>query len=114
VQLAIPEGAEALCDTFYVDLLGFHTLEKPPVLAARGGRWYERDGVVIHLGVERDFLPAKKAHPALLIDNYDELLHTLANAGVVVRPDDSIPGTTRCHLDDPVGNRLELIAATFR
>jgi catechol 2,3-dioxygenase-like lactoylglutathione lyase family enzyme len=112
VQLAIPSGSETLCDAFYVNLLGFHTLEKPPVLAARGGRWYERDGVTLHLGVESDFLAARKAHPAMLIDNYDELVAALAQAGVVVRPDASIPGTTRCHLDDPVGNRIELIDAT--
>ena len=109
VQLAIPSGSESLCDEFYVILLGFRVVEKPLVLAARGGRWYERDGVSVHLGVERDFLPAKKAHPAFLLDNYDELLDTLAKAGIVVRPDESIPGTTRCHLDDPVGNRIELI-----
>jgi len=114
VQLAIPRGAESLCDEFYVNVLGFRVMEKPPVLAARGGRWYERDGVTLHLGVESDFLPAKKAHPALLIDNYDVLQANLAEAGVVVRPDESIPGTTRCHLDDPVGNRIELIDATSR
>ncbi|HEY5266679.1 MAG TPA: glyoxalase [Acidimicrobiales bacterium] len=112
VQLAIPEASEERCDAFYVHLLGFHHVPKPPVLAARGGRWYERDGVAVHLGVERDFLPAKKAHPAFLLDDYDELLAKLRDAGVIVRPDASIPGTTRCHLDDPVGNRLELIDAT--
>jgi len=112
VQLAIPAGSESLCDEFYVTLLGFHEEQKPPVLAARGGRWYERDGVTVHLGVERDFLPAKKAHPAFLLDNYDELLATLSDAGIIVRPDDSIPGTTRCHVDDPVGNRIELVDGT--
>ena len=109
VQLAIPEGAEARCDEFYVDLLGFAPLEKPPLLAARGGRWYRRDGVTLHLGVEADFRPARKAHPALTVDGYDELLARLTARGVAVRPDDSIPGTTRCHVNDPVGNRLELI-----
>jgi predicted enzyme related to lactoylglutathione lyase len=112
VQLAIPPGSEALCDEFYLDLLGFREMGKPPVLAQRGGRWYERDGVIVHLGVEQDFRPAKKAHPAFLLDNYDDLLTTLAHAGIIVRPDASIPGTTRCHLDDPVGNRIELIDAT--
>jgi catechol 2,3-dioxygenase-like lactoylglutathione lyase family enzyme len=111
VQLAIPPGAEERCDEFYVNLLGFRVVQKPPVLAARGGRWYERDGITLHLGVERDFLPAKKAHPAFLLDNYDELVAALVEAGITVRPDASIPGTTRCHLDDPVGNRLELIDA---
>ncbi len=90
-------------------LLGFERIEKPPALAARGGLWYRREGVTLHLGVEQDFRPARKAHPALAVDRYDELLARLDAAGVRVRPDDSIPGTTRCHLDDPVGNRLELI-----
>lgn len=111
VQLAIPVDAEGRCDAFYVGLLGFRTLEKPPVLAARGGRWYHRDDAVVHLGVERDFSPAKKAHPALVIENYEAVVTRLRDAGVEIRADDSIPGTRRCHVDDPVGNRLELIDA---
>jgi catechol 2,3-dioxygenase-like lactoylglutathione lyase family enzyme len=109
VQLAIPAGEEGRCDTFYVDLLGFHVLEKPPVLAARGGRWYQRDEAVLHLGVDAHFTPATKAHPALVVDNYDELLERLRRSHVQIRPDESIPGRRRCHVDDPVGNRLELI-----
>ena len=109
VQLAIPAGSEELCDDFYVGLLGFKTLEKPPILAARGGRLYQRDEAVVHLGVEEDFLPAKKAHPALVIDYYEGLMARLEQAGVVVRPDESIPGVRRCHVEDPVGNRIELI-----
>ncbi len=109
VQLAIPRGSEELCDAFYVGVLGFSVLEKPPVLAARGGRWYRRGDAVVHLGVEEGFLPARKAHPALVVDDYDAVLAALAAAGVATRPDDAIPGTRRCHLDDPVGNRLELI-----
>jgi catechol 2,3-dioxygenase-like lactoylglutathione lyase family enzyme len=109
VQLAIPAGSEELCDEFYVGLLGFTTLEKPPILAARGGRWYQRDEAVVHLGVEEEFLPAKKAHPALVIDFYEGTVERLKSAGVEVRPDESNPGVRRCHVDDPVGNRLELI-----
>ena len=109
VQLAIPAGAEERCDEFYVTLLGFRTLERPAALAARGGRWYQRDDVLVHLGVDPSFHPATKAHPALVLDDYDATLRRLAAAGVSVRSDDSIPATTRCHLNDPVGNRLELI-----
>jgi catechol 2,3-dioxygenase-like lactoylglutathione lyase family enzyme len=109
VQLAIPAGEEERCDEFYVGLLGFRTLEKPPVLAARGGRWYRRDDAVVHLGVDPHFTPATKAHPALVVDDYDDLLERLRAAKVEIRPDESIPGRRRCHVDDPVGNRLELI-----
>jgi catechol 2,3-dioxygenase-like lactoylglutathione lyase family enzyme len=109
VQLAIPAGAEGRCDEFYVGLLGFRVLEKPPILAARGGRWYQRDGAIVHLGVDPHFTPATKAHPALVVDDYDELVARLAEAGVASRPDDTIPGRRRCHVDDPVGNRVELI-----
>jgi catechol 2,3-dioxygenase-like lactoylglutathione lyase family enzyme len=109
VQLAIPAGEEAHCDEFYVGLLGFAVLDKPPVLAARGGRWYQRDDAVLHLGVDRNFVPATKAHPALVVDDYEGLLARLESAGVTIRPDDTIPGRRRCHVDDPVGNRVELI-----
>jgi catechol 2,3-dioxygenase-like lactoylglutathione lyase family enzyme len=111
VQLAIPSGSEARCDEFYVGVLGFVTLEKPPVLAARGGRWYQREDATLHLGVESDFRPAKKAHPALVVEEYDQLVSRLTAHGVTVLPDEDNPGVRRCYVDDPVGNRLELIDA---
>jgi catechol 2,3-dioxygenase-like lactoylglutathione lyase family enzyme len=109
VQLAIGEGDEERCDEFYVGLLGFRTLEKPPVLAARGGRWYQRDDAIVHLGVEDGFSPAKKAHPAFMVDGYDVLLSRLAAAGIGNQPDENILGRRRCYVEDPVGNRVELI-----
>ncbi|NNN01574.1 MAG: glyoxalase [Acidimicrobiaceae bacterium] len=112
VQLAIPVGAEELCDGFYVGLLGFAVQTKPPVLELRGGRWYRRDDVQVHLGVEGDFRPARKAHPALAIDGYDDLLERLRAAEVEVLENDEIAGTRRCHVLDPVGNRIELIDVT--
>lgn len=111
VQLAIPVGAEELCDGFYVDVLGFAVLEKPPVLAARGGRWYRRDDVELHLGVTNDFVPAMKAHPGFAIDDFDALRQRLRDAGSAPRDDDALEGVRRCYVDDPVGNRLELIDA---
>jgi catechol 2,3-dioxygenase-like lactoylglutathione lyase family enzyme len=81
------------------------------VQAARGGRWYQRDEAALHLGVEEDFRPAKKAHPALVIENLDEIVDRLRGAGVDVRFDETIPGRRHCYVDDPVGNRLELIDA---
>jgi catechol 2,3-dioxygenase-like lactoylglutathione lyase family enzyme len=109
VQLAIPAGAEERCDSFYVELLGFTELEKPPVLAARGGRWYQRGDAVLHLGVDPRFVAATKAHPALVVDAYEDVVARLESAGVAIRPDDTIPGRRRCHVDDPVGNRIEII-----
>ena len=73
VQLAMPAGREDDADAFYRDLLGFDVLPKPPLLAARGGRWYATGDVQVHLGVDADFRPAKKAHPALVVDAIDEL-----------------------------------------
>jgi hypothetical protein len=86
-------------------------MEKPPALVANGGRWYERDDLKLHLGVDPHFVPAGKAHPALVVDHYDDLLGVLRDAQIAVKPDESIPGTIRCHVNDPVGNRLELIDA---
>jgi len=112
VQLAIPAGAEEQCDAFYVDLLGFRIVAKPALLAQRGGRWYQKGATQLHVGVDPDFRPAKKAHPAFVVSNYDEVLDQLRAAGVTITPSDEIPGTTRCHINDCVGNRIELIKAS--
>lgn len=111
VQLAIPPGAEGACDQFYAGLLGFEVLEKPPALAARGGRWYARDGFELHLGVEADFRAARKAHPALVVTDFDRLCEDLGDAGHPVRPDAELAPIRRGYVDDPVGNRIELVDA---
>jgi catechol 2,3-dioxygenase-like lactoylglutathione lyase family enzyme len=110
VQLAIPRGGESVARRFYVELLGLVEVPRPPLLAARGGGWFESGDVRIHLGVEDDFRPARKAHPALRCRDYDGLLARLRAAGVEARPAAEVPGVTRCHVDDPFGNRIELIA----
>jgi catechol 2,3-dioxygenase-like lactoylglutathione lyase family enzyme len=109
VQLAMPAGREDEADAFFVGLLGMTVLTKPPRLAARGGRWYQKGSCQIHLGVDPDFRPATKAHPGIVVTQYDELIATLVQAGVAIRDNDEIPGLTRCHVDDPFGNRLEFI-----
>jgi hypothetical protein len=115
VQLALPAGDEALAaaEGFYAGLLGLVRVPKPPALAARGGAWFAAPGtpVQVHLGVEEPFAPAKKAHPALAVDDLDGLAAALAAAGHDVRWSDEVPGTRRFHTDDPFGNRLELVAA---
>jgi catechol 2,3-dioxygenase-like lactoylglutathione lyase family enzyme len=110
VQLAIPPGAEERARAFYVALLGMTELPKPPALAARGGLWLRSGPAVIHLGVTQDFAPARKAHPALTVDDLDALAERLAGAGFELAWDDNIPGTRRFHVFDPLGNRLEFVA----
>jgi len=110
VQLAMPIGGEAAAEAFYVGVLGMTRVPKPPVLAVRGGCWFECGVVKLHLGVEREFRAAKKAHPALRVRGFDELLFRLKSAGVAITMSDQIPGTRRGHIDDPFGNRIELVA----
>lgn len=109
VQLAMPPGEERKARAFYADLLGMTELPKPRELAKRGGCWFESGGVQIHLGVESDFCPAKKAHPGLRCRDYAALMRRLRDAGVEVNEPNDIPGVSRCHVHDPFGNRLELI-----
>ncbi len=111
VQLAMPRGEEDRARAFYCDLLGMVELAKPAELAKRGGCWFESGSVQLHLGVEPDFRPAKKAHPALRCHDYEALTARLRMSAVEVRDDSSIPGVTRCHISDPFGNRIELIGS---
>jgi catechol 2,3-dioxygenase-like lactoylglutathione lyase family enzyme len=109
VQLAIPRGGEPVARLFYVDLLGFVEVPKPSEQAGRGGCWFESGDVKLHLGVEDDFHPARKAHPALRCRDYLGLLARLAAAGVETRAAEDVPGVRRCHVSDPFGNRIELV-----
>jgi catechol 2,3-dioxygenase-like lactoylglutathione lyase family enzyme len=111
VQLAMPRGREPEARAFYHAVLGLEEQPKPPVLAARGGCWFSNGPVTLHLGVEDDFRPARKAHPALMVDDLDALCDSLRSAGHEVRFDDELPGVRRCYVDDPFGNRIELIEA---
>jgi catechol 2,3-dioxygenase-like lactoylglutathione lyase family enzyme len=109
VQLAMPPGGEDAARRFYRDVLGMAEIPKPPELAKRGGCWFESGGVQIHLGVEKDFRPAKKAHPALRCRDYRAFLLRLSEASLNVVEVDDIPGVRRCHIHDPFGNRIEMI-----
>ena len=112
VQLAMPQGGEARARAFYDGLLGLAKVPKPAELARRGGVWFERGSVRVHLGVEDPFHPARKAHPAFLVDDLRGLRHTLEAAGQEVRPDGALRGYDRFYIDDPFGNRLELLEPT--
>lgn len=105
----MPVGEEEAARFFYRDVMGMVEVAKPEELAKRGGCWFESSSVQIHLGVEKDFRPAKKAHPALCCRDYPGLIEQLRRAGVEVNEVDDIPGVRRCHIHDPFGNRIELI-----
>ncbi len=110
VQVSCPPGGEDEARAFYGDLLGMTEVPKPPVLAARGGCWFRSGEAELHIGVEHDFHPARKAHPAFTVNDLDTLAETLASKGFPVTWDDSIPGRRRFHTADPHGNRIELLA----
>ena len=109
VQLAMPAGGEDAARGFYSGLLGLPERAKPERLAPRGGCWFEAPGVKLHLGVDVDFRPAQKAHPALLVDDLAALVVALTAAGVEIGPDEPADGRARCYVNDPFGNRIELI-----
>jgi len=108
VQLAMPVGREKEGREFYCGVLGIPEAPKPAELAARGGVWFENNDVKVHLGVDPEFRPARKAHPALLVRDLRALVQRLRDAGLEVN-DDELPGYHRVYVDDPFGNRLELL-----
>jgi len=114
VQVAAPAGCEAAARAFYGEILGLAEVHKPAALAARGGVWFAcgAGGQQLHVGVDDPFAPARKAHPALLVDDLDALVGRLG--ADAVHWDDTIPGVRRCYVSDPFGNRLELVAAQPR
>ncbi|MFD0115097.1 VOC family protein [Streptomyces sp. NPDC001940] len=109
VQLAAPAGSEDALRRFYGDALGMTETPKPPALAARGGCWFEAGQVRLHLGIERDFRPARKAHPGLRVTGIETYAARLAAHGVRIIWDEDLPGHRRFYADDPVGNRLEFL-----
>ncbi len=106
----MPPGEEASATEFYEGLLGIPRVAKPSHLEVRGGCWFESDNVRIHLGVESDFRPAKKAHPALVAEDLAALRSRLAEAGVEIVDDQPLPGFNRFYVSDPFGNRLEVVS----
>ena len=109
VQLSMPPAAEDDMRHFYGTVLGMAEIAKPPVLAKRGGAWFRSGRVEIHLGVEREFRPARKAHPAIQVGDVDAMATRLAAFGANVEWDGAIPTVRRFHVRDPAGNRLEFV-----
>jgi catechol 2,3-dioxygenase-like lactoylglutathione lyase family enzyme len=109
VQLAMPTGEEAAARAFYGDLLGLAEIAKPANLAKRGGVWFQVGPRQLHLGVEAEFRPAKKAHPALRVDDLAALAERLKAAGCATIEDEPLEGYHRFYAADPFGNRLEFL-----
>jgi catechol 2,3-dioxygenase-like lactoylglutathione lyase family enzyme len=114
LQLAMPRGREADARAFYGDVLGLAELTKPPHLAARGGVWFALGSQQLHLGVEDDFRPARKAHPALLVHDLRGLRGRLELHGFAPYEDEPLAGYERFYVADPFGNRLELLEPVAR
>lgn len=114
VQLAIPAGGEDAARRFYRDVLGLEEVPKPAALAGRGGVWFRSGAVQVHLGIETDFRPARKAHPALRVEGLEAFVAQCVAAGLPVTQDARLPGVERVHLADPFGNRIELVEVIDR
>ncbi|MFJ3903322.1 VOC family protein [Streptomyces sp. NPDC090025] len=109
VQLAAPVGSEPRLRAFYAGVLGMTEIPKPPALAARGGCWFAAGAVQLHMGIEADFRPARKAHPGLRVGGIHDYAARLEKRGAPVVWDDHLPGHHRFYTEDPVGNRLEFL-----
>jgi len=109
VQLAMPPGGEAAARHFYSTVLGLAEVVKPKNLAKRGGCWFESAGVKVHLGVDKNFSPALKAHPAFVVENLDACRTQLVKSGIECRDDEPLAGFNRTYVSDPFGNRIELM-----
>ena len=114
VQLAMPPGREDEARVFYRDALGLPETAKPAHLAVRGGCWFEDGPVKVHLGVEQDFAPARKAHPAFVVDDLRALAARLRQGGYRVVEDQPLEEYDRLYVDDPFGNRIELMEPASR
>lgn len=109
IQLAMPQGEEEKARSFFCGILGMTEDEKPELLASRGGCWFRSGAVVVHLGVEQDFNPQKKAHPAFCVSDLDGLADVLKKNGFAVAWDEALPDRKRFYTSDPFGNRIEFI-----
>lgn len=109
VQLAMPAGQEDAARAFYGAVLGMQECPKPAHLAVRGGVWFVSGTARLHLGVEAEFRPARKAHPALLVRDLVAMRERCEAAGFPPVDDAPLPGYARFYVFDPFGNRLELL-----
>jgi catechol 2,3-dioxygenase-like lactoylglutathione lyase family enzyme len=109
LQIAMPRGEEAAARAFYAGVLGLEEVPKPAALTGRGGCWFAGSGISLHLGVEDGFRPARKAHPAFVVEGLADLLARCRAAGADVLDDDALETHARAFVFDPFGNRIELM-----
>jgi catechol 2,3-dioxygenase-like lactoylglutathione lyase family enzyme len=113
VQIAIPVASEDRARAFYSGILGFTEIDKPPQMAGRKSIWFISGGVNLHLGIEPNFTPAHRAHPAFVVEGLDKILAACERTGISAKPDTSFNDFRRVHVFDPFGNRLELMERTL-
>ncbi|MFC0253660.1 VOC family protein [Massilia consociata] len=111
VQVAIPPGADQEARAFYGGILGLRETPKPAPLNASGGMWFVTGATQLHIGGQAGFVPAKKAHPAFIVDDFPGYCALLRQRGVAVREEEQVNGRRRAGIEDPFGNRIELIEA---
>ena len=109
IQIAAPPGSENEARTFYGELLGMPEIEKPDNLKARGGCWFACGVQEVHIGIQQEFSPAKKAHPGFTVNALDSLRARLEDAGYLITVEPPINGRTRFFTHDPFGNRIEFL-----
>lgn len=109
VQLAGPAGCEEEARRFFGDMLGLEEMEKPEALKRNGGVWFRCGAHQVHIGIDKNFVPAKKAHPAIHVRNLAALKEKLVSDGISIRDDDLLPVADRFYVDDPFGNRIEFL-----
>ncbi|MEX2049280.1 MAG: VOC family protein [Gemmatimonadota bacterium] len=107
IQLAMPRGGESAARRFFGTVLGMDEIPKPEALRSNGGCWFRTEACELHLGVDADFRPQRKAHPGFIVSDLQALAKRLADAGFEVARDDRIANVPRFFTHDPFGNRLE-------
>jgi catechol 2,3-dioxygenase-like lactoylglutathione lyase family enzyme len=111
VQVAIPPGADDEARAFYGGVLGLAETPKPAPHNASGGMWFVAGASQLHIGSQQDFVAAKKAHPAFIVEDFDEYCTQLRARGLAVLAEEGVYGRRRAGIEDPFGNRVELIEA---
>ena len=109
IQLAAPQKSEKLARHFFGDILQMKEISKPESLKQRGGVWFECGKQQLHIGIQKDFLPAKKAHPAFYVNNLNDLYEKMKLNGFDVEKHELLPNMNRFYVHDPFGNRLEFL-----